>query len=454
MRRTWCGILCLLLCSLCWHPVAVQAQNERLVLAFYYAWFDLTTWQKPLVDQPLTPYHSADAGVIAQHVAQAQQAGIDALVQAWYGPERHNNQTEDNFWTLLDQAAARGSHAAVSVDMGSPAFLQSVESVAAALAALRDQHTQHPGYLKVGHRPVVFFWKQDNFSVPTWEAIRKQVDPDRAMIWIAEGASLDYLEVFDGLYLYSVAWADDPAAVLERWGGEVEQWRVNRDTFRYWVATVMPGYDDTVTGRADAFSRAREAGAFYRACWEGAVQSQADWTVITSFNEWLEGTHIEPSVTYGNTYLDLTTNLTTYYRSSGLDLTPTPPPPTPTAPPPTPTPSPSPSPTLVPPTLTMTPTAVITPTPTLTPTATPFRLSTPTPTPEATPTFPPKAVLPPPPTVHVYPDGAAPGQDQVTPTLSRPHLTPVEGGAPRTCTLFPVILVSLVYLVQVPRRDL
>lgn len=433
--------LVLLCCVwLCLQPYPVRATDappEQLVLAFYYAWFDLTTWQKPLSDQPLTPYHSADSVVIERHVQWANQAGIDALVQAWYGPEQHNNQTEDNFWVLLDKASANGAHAAVSVDMGSPAFLQTPESVLQALLSLRERHTQHGGYLRAAGRPVIFFWKQELFSVPTWEAIRSQVDPEHTMLWIAEGARLDYLAVFDGLYLYSVAWADAPAAVLVRWGKEVQQWGGAHNASRYWVATVMPGYNDFVTGRADAFSRVRADGAFYRACWDGAIRSQADWVVITSFNEWLEGSHIEPSVNYGEAYLNLTVALGMQYRDQVYVPAATALPPTVTPVLPTDTPVP-PSPTAPWPTSTLTPTLTLQPTVTLTPTATPFRLATPTPTalPQATPTFPPKANLPPAPTTHYI-------HGDITPTPGRLRPPLVEGQAPKLCQLFPALLGTL-----------
>jgi hypothetical protein len=42
-------------------PPSAQADGERLVLAFYYAWYDQNTWTSgQLPDLPLTPYTSAN----------------------------------------------------------------------------------------------------------------------------------------------------------------------------------------------------------------------------------------------------------------------------------------------------------------------------------------------------------------------------------------------------------
>ena len=377
MLKLKLGLLIVLLLSLLWiaRPLAAQTEAERLVVAFYYAWFDWTTWGLELPDQPSPTYLSADPATIERHVQQAQQASLDALVLDWYGPQVENNQTETNMRILLDKAQAHGLRAALTVDIAGP-FINTQSDLVSALITLRDTHAAHPAYLRVDGRPVVFFWRQNQYSVESWLALRQQVDPQHAMFWIAEGLDTGYLQIFDGLYLYSVAWSNEPDNVLLRWGGEVKQWAAANGISRYWVATTMPGYDDRVTGRAEAFVQPRAEGNYYRTCWRGARESGADMVVITSFNEWLEGTYIEPSELYGDTYLDLTAQLANQYRQQSVPPTSTPVPPTATPlptetppPPPTFTPLPSPTPTFTP---------VIVPTATLTPTATPFRLPTPT----------------------------------------------------------------------------
>ena len=380
------------------HPAPATASGERLVLAFYYAWFDMNTWTLPLSDQPLQPYMSTDPAAIERHVREARQAGLDAFVQSWYGPQIENNQTETNFQQLLDVSARLGFRAAVDVEVTGP-FLHSAADVVAALNHVLSVHAGHPAYLRVGGKPVIFFWRQGQYSVETWASIRDQVDPQRTSIWIMEGTDLAYLGPFDGNHLYSVAWSEDPAGTLVRWGNQVRDWSAAQGLPRTWVATVMPGYDDRNTGRAGAFVRPRAGGAYYRQCWEGALGSHADWVIVTSFNEWREGTQIETSAGYGDAYLNLTAELAAAYRQGAAAVpdvaqpasapaTDTPEAteePQPTAPPatdtPTPIPSPSPTPT---PTATASPTHTPAPTRTLTPTPSPSPPDTPTPIPTST----------------------------------------------------------------------
>jgi len=317
MRRLICLVCLNVILASTALPVA-QAQNERLVLAFYYAWYDQATWSSgQLSDRPALLYDSRDRATIQRHVAQAKSAGIDAFVQSWYGPLGGlNNMTESNFAALLDVSAQSGFRAAVDFEVTSP-FFGSAGDAQTALATLLSGHARHPAYLKVNGKPVVFFWRQQRFGVDDWAAIRNQVDPNHASIWIAEGTDPSYLRVFDGIHWYSVAWSADPVSSLVNYAGKVRKTAQDLGGLRYWVAPVMPGYDDTQLRGAQAggFVRPRANGDYYRATFAGATESGADWLIVTSFNEWPEGTMIEPSVAYGDAYLDLTRELAAAYRT-------------------------------------------------------------------------------------------------------------------------------------------
>lgn len=290
----------------------VIAQTKPPVLAFYYAWYEESTWTSGrTADTPSTTYRSADPAAIERHVAQAKGAGIDAFVQSWYGPQVENNQTETNFRVLLETAARYQFQAAVDVEVMGP-FFPDRNAVQAALATLLATHVHHPAYFRFQGKPVIFFWRQQRFSLAEWAQIREAVDPNRTTYWIAEGVDLSFQEVFDGHHLYSIAWANNPQAELNKWPPRLKQVEARLGVDKLWVATAMPGYNDLKLPRSNAFARDRRAGAYYRESWAAAQATSPDMIIITSFNEWLEGTAIEPSITYGDFYLDLTRELTGY----------------------------------------------------------------------------------------------------------------------------------------------
>jgi len=282
------------------------------VLVYYYAW-----WAPQAVgpgkspDWPLNPYHSWDPAVIQQHVSQIASAGIDGMVVAWYGPQEENNQTETNFRIILDQAAANGITALLSVDLGSAAWFKSTQEVVDGLNYALNIHAQHPAYFRYDGKPVLFFWFQGRYSMSDWASIRQQVDPEHRSIWIAEGAALDALPLFDGLHMYTISWSSNVYATEMQWANST------RNRGGMWVATAMPGWDNTYTQQSERYIRERQDGAFYRETFAAAAASNPSMIVITSWNEWWEGTHIEPSNNYGDFYLNLTAELIHEYQSSG-----------------------------------------------------------------------------------------------------------------------------------------
>ena len=271
IRLVACSFFVLL--ALTFAPKTFADQPPR-VFAFYYAWFDENSWSPNLVsDNPAEQYVSRDPSAIARHIDQASGAGIDAFVVSWLGP---GNPTDERFKMMLDSAGGKGFSATIDFEANK---YGSRDSLINALTYVRDQLMPHGAFARVNGKPILFFWRQQVRSVDEWAQIRAQVDPNHDQIWIAEGVNVAYQRVFDGHHLYSIAWSPDANYTLNDWSKRVR--RAGAD--KLWVATVMPGYDDTRTTRADKFARNREDGNFYRSTWNAAMASRPDLVVITSF---------------------------------------------------------------------------------------------------------------------------------------------------------------------------
>jgi hypothetical protein len=97
---------------------------------------------------------------------------------------------------------------------------------------------------------------------------------------------------FDGLYTYDV-YAYDGSSFPRVCASA-------RKLHLVCAPSVGPGYDARVTG--DGRMRPRNDGETYDGMWRSALRARADIVTITSYNEWHEGTQIEPAADAGLQY--------------------------------------------------------------------------------------------------------------------------------------------------------
>jgi LysM repeat protein len=300
--------------------------GEKLLLANYFPWYDNNFWSQGATwDLPTTQYNSDDVSTIQRHIGWAQQAGIDGFAVHWY---QAGNRTDSNLAKILSNSPSGFRSAATFLTHIQPGVGR--QFVIDNLRYLINNYGQQANYLRINGKPVIFFADMDRVSlegasnaVAAWRSIRSEVDPGNTTIWIAEGLDPSYLNTFDGLYVYKVDHQCCPNSYVKAptWAGWVRSYERSTGQTKFWVGTIMPGWDDTRSvGRPDlrspspAFARDRQNGAYYQATFNAVIGTNPDIMLIHSFNEWIEGSEIEPGTTYGDLYLNLTKQFSNQFK--------------------------------------------------------------------------------------------------------------------------------------------
>jgi len=307
----------------------VRGVDSRLVLAFFYPWWSLGGWSSDLfIDSPAQRYSTDDQGDLVRVMTQAKAAGLDALVVSWSGRNFNGGIDHRRMLNCLEAARAAGIKVATLFEatVANPQHedgLADPDTVFRWLVDVVDDYASHPAYLHVGGRPVVLAYAAQRMSQAGWaDALGRLRASGRDILFIGEGINATRLGALDGLFFYaSNLYQGDEIRDFDRTQSLSARTYhlLPNDTGkrRIWVATVSPGYDDThlADGRVPRVSD-RDNGRYYDRQWQSAIDMRADWVVVTSWNEWLENTHIEPSVRYGDLYVRATKSWADRFRAN------------------------------------------------------------------------------------------------------------------------------------------
>ncbi|XP_046415760.1 glycoprotein endo-alpha-1,2-mannosidase [Neodiprion fabricii] len=263
-------------------------------------------------------YSSRDPQVINLHMKQLKETGVGVVVVSWIPPNAIDS-TDSVMSDILDAAHRYSLKVAPHIE---PYAGRNPINLIEHLKYLFSEYGKHPALHRIKREtdgavlPVMYIY--DSYVFPSnswWELLS-----DRGNLTL-RGSEIDAVYMgllvdtqhknhikkshFDGFYTY---FATNGFSFGSSWKNWKDLNKFAEQNELLFIPSVGPGYIDTQVRPWNADNtRHRRHGQYYGYAWSSALNSGATTVSITSFNEWHEGTQIEPARPASNkdfTYLD------------------------------------------------------------------------------------------------------------------------------------------------------
>ncbi len=254
--------------------------------AFYYPWFP-QAWKQGGLNpfsqyQPSLGFYDQDqAAVIQTQIAAMQYGHIQLGIASWWGQGHH---TDKRIPALIKEAEQTGFHWSLYVESegsGNP----TVEAIRSDLEYIRDHYASSPAYLNLNGRFVVFVYADARDGC---EMSQRWKDANTV------GAAL-VLKVFPGYQ----SCPSQPES-WHQYAPAVSQKGVGTASF-----SISPGFWKA----GETNPRLARDPQRWNADIKAMIASKANFQLVTTFNEWGEGTAVESAQSWESasgygTYLD------------------------------------------------------------------------------------------------------------------------------------------------------
>ena len=322
---------------------------EQCTFAFYYTWYGNTElngseihWSHEVIKgdgddggetvyiegkdniasnfyPQLGNYSSTDPALIARHMEMMAQAHIDVVAVTWWGKDDY---CASALPVLFDEARKHNLKVCFHIE---PYPGRGAESLRADIAELVSRYGHHPAFYKQDDKPWFFIY--DSYLTPAAEWARvcspegdltirgTEYDARVIGLWVQEQEEDYFLQSgLDGFYTYFAATGFTYGSTPAHWQ-KMQEWAAQHG--KLFVPCVGPGYIDTRIRPWNASTtRDRREGEYYKEMFRAAAESGSKYIGITSFNEWHEGTQIEPAIPFSCEefqYLDYSPAAPDYY---------------------------------------------------------------------------------------------------------------------------------------------
>lgn len=284
--------------------VSTKDSNPIPVLAYYYIWFDTTSWDRAKTDYPiLGRYSSSNMDVMRQHIEWAKAAGIKGFIVSWKSTEKLNARLEQ----LIEVAEEQDFKLAIiyqGLDFNRNPL--PIEQVDADMSYFMDHFADRQAFY-LYEKPLVI-WSG------TWRFSREEVErvvlgKREHLLILASERNLDgysrLADLVDGnAYYWSSVNPDTFPGYLDKLSSMSQAIHANGGL---WIAPAAPGFDARLVGGTTTVDR--KDGETLQVQFSTAIQSSPDAIGIISWNEFSENSHIEPSENYGDHYLEVLANI-------------------------------------------------------------------------------------------------------------------------------------------------
>lgn len=246
--------------------------------AFYYGWYP-ETWTAggaPVHGTPSIGLYDSTIGTFQTHILEMRYARIGAAIVSWWGSDSPYDTRVGDF---LKAAEGTGFKVCVYYEdegFGDP----SATALKADLDYLKQHYFSHPNYWRIGGRPVVYAYGDASDA------------QGMCARWAQAATGIYYsLKVFDGFKTVSPQPSSWHQYAPDQ--GYVE--------FLPWSVSVSPGF----WFAPDAAPRLERDPVRFEIDVKRMTAAKPQVQLVTTFNEWGEGTAVEPELSRGFAELDI-----------------------------------------------------------------------------------------------------------------------------------------------------
>jgi hypothetical protein len=267
---------------------------------------------------PLTgPYDSKDDAVLEYQVLLMKLSGIDGVIVDWYGSSSHNDYAVNNQATgkifeyaqkagLLFAICYEDSTIRTMVDQNKLDSDNTYDQGQADMAYLQSNWFKQENYLTAFERPVLFnFGPQYFINAIDWETLFSVLDTRPVLVtldkhWV--GASM---ATFPWPPMSDSRGGDLSQASLESY---LNAYYKKAEGYKYKVGGAFPGFYDIYAAAGVRLSYGyldAQDGKTFDYTLQKAIEQDPDIIQLITWNDYGEGTIIEPTVEFEYRYLEM-----------------------------------------------------------------------------------------------------------------------------------------------------